>query len=105
MSELYVVTGAGPVGWTVAEQLAEQGHRARILTRSGSGPGHPLVERVAGDAQNRAQLLAVLAGASAVFPLHSRFGVPRLRLAGRTPLSGASGTYGSGGSGRRRRIS
>ena len=38
MDELFVVTGAGPVGWTVAEQLAGQGKRVRILTRSASGP-------------------------------------------------------------------
>jgi nucleoside-diphosphate-sugar epimerase len=63
----YVVTGAGPVGWTVAEQLAGSGHRVRVLTRSGSGPTHPLVERVAGDAKDAAQLRKVFAGASAVF--------------------------------------
>ena len=27
MIDVYVVTGAGPVGWTVAEQLAEQGKK------------------------------------------------------------------------------
>ena len=67
MPEMYVVTGAGPVGWTVAQQLAERGHRVRILTRSGTGPGHPLVERLAGDARDAAQLSGVVAGASAVF--------------------------------------
>ncbi|MGV8874447.1 MAG: NAD-dependent epimerase/dehydratase family protein [Rhodococcus sp. (in: high G+C Gram-positive bacteria)] len=45
MTELHVVIGAGPVGWTVAEQCAAQGHSVRVLTRSGSGPEHPLVER------------------------------------------------------------
>lgn len=45
MDQLHVVTGAGPVGWTVAEQLAAQGHSVRILTRSASGPEHPLIER------------------------------------------------------------
>ncbi|MEV0299358.1 NAD-dependent epimerase/dehydratase family protein [Nocardia sp. NPDC050710] len=45
MSELHIVTGAGPVGTTVAEQLAAAGRRVRILTRSGSGPDHPLIER------------------------------------------------------------
>ncbi|HEU4667796.1 MAG TPA: NAD-dependent epimerase/dehydratase family protein [Arthrobacter sp.] len=64
---MYVVTGAGPVGWTVAEQLAERGHRVRILTRSESGPTHPMVERIAGDARDAAQLSAVMAGASAAF--------------------------------------
>ncbi|WP_461172893.1 NAD-dependent epimerase/dehydratase family protein [Arthrobacter sp. Z1-9] len=67
MSNLYVVTGAGPVGWTVAEQLAGQGHRVRLLTRSGSGPEHPQVERIVGDAKDPAQLSTALAGASAIF--------------------------------------
>jgi len=45
MSTVHVVTGAGPVGSTVAQQLAEAGHAVRLLTRSGSGPVHPLIER------------------------------------------------------------
>src|SRR5687768_2044897 len=45
MSAVHVVTGAGPVGSTVAQQLADAGHRVRLLTRSGSGPEHPLIER------------------------------------------------------------
>jgi nucleoside-diphosphate-sugar epimerase len=44
-SELHVVIGAGPVGSTIALQLADLGHQVRLLTRSGSGPEHPLVER------------------------------------------------------------
>lgn len=45
MNQQHVVTGAGPVGSTVATRLAEQGHPVRLLTRSGSGPEHPLIER------------------------------------------------------------
>lgn len=67
MSKAYVVTGAGPVGWTVAEQLAEQGRRVRVLTRSGSGPEHPLVERIRGDAKDPAILRSAIDGAHAVF--------------------------------------
>jgi nucleoside-diphosphate-sugar epimerase len=67
MSELYVVTGAGPVGWTVAEQLAAQGKRVRLLTRSGSGPEHPLVDRMPVDVSNPALLGQAFEGASAVF--------------------------------------
>ncbi|MBT2565981.1 NAD-dependent epimerase/dehydratase family protein [Arthrobacter sp. ISL-85] len=67
MPDLYVVTGAGPVGWTVAEQLAEQGRQVRILTRSGSGPEHPLIERIKGNAKDPAKLRTVFAGAKAVF--------------------------------------
>lgn len=64
---MYVVTGAGPVGYTIAEQLAAEGHRVRVLTRSGSGPEHPLVERKRVDASDPAQLNEAVAGASAIF--------------------------------------
>ncbi|UVJ41687.1 NAD-dependent epimerase/dehydratase family protein [Arthrobacter sp. CJ23] len=64
---MYIVTGAGPVGWTVAEQLAEQGHEVRILTRSGSGPEHPRIERRRTDVSDPAQLSGAFAGAAAVF--------------------------------------
>ena len=67
MSKQFVVTGAGPVGWTITEQLMARGHRVRILTRSGSGPDHPLVERVRGDARDLNQLRPLFAGADAVF--------------------------------------
>ncbi|KQR62735.1 epimerase [Arthrobacter sp. Leaf337] len=67
MPELYVVTGAGPVGWTVAEQLAGQGKRVRVLTRSGSGPDHALIERMSVDVANPALLEEAFAGAAAVF--------------------------------------
>ncbi len=66
-SRLYVVTGAGPVGWTVADQLAAAGRRVRILTRSGSGPVHPLVERMSLDVSDPARLGAAFHGATAVF--------------------------------------
>ncbi|WP_264670347.1 NAD-dependent epimerase/dehydratase family protein [Arthrobacter sp. VKM Ac-2550] len=67
MSDLHIVTGAGPVGSTVAEQLAGQGHPVRLLTRSGSGPEHPLVERRKVDVSQPAGFEAALEGAVAVF--------------------------------------
>lgn len=67
VSELYVVNGAGPVDWTVAEQLSEQGHQVRVLTRSGSGPDHPLIEKTKADVSDPAQISEALAGAKAVF--------------------------------------
>jgi nucleoside-diphosphate-sugar epimerase len=66
MSQIHVVTGAGPVGTTVALQLAEAGHRVRVLTRSGGGPDHPLVERHRADASRPEQLAYHLEGAVAV---------------------------------------
>ncbi|MDQ0867189.1 nucleoside-diphosphate-sugar epimerase [Arthrobacter globiformis] len=57
----------GPVGWTVAEQLAERGGRVRVLTRSGSGPDHPLVEKLQMDVSNAGLLGDAFEGAAAVF--------------------------------------
>ncbi|GAA4105185.1 NAD-dependent epimerase/dehydratase family protein [Nocardioides kongjuensis] len=62
----HVVTGAGPVGSTVALQLAEQGEHVALVTRSGSGPEHPLVERRRADVGTPGALDAVLEGAVAV---------------------------------------
>ena len=45
MSTVHVVTGAGPVGSTVALQLADAGHPVRLLTRS----GHPWLETSCGE--------------------------------------------------------
>lgn len=64
---MYVVTGAGPIGWTIAEQLAQRGEQVRILTRSGSGPDHPLVEKLRVDVSDPAQLGQAFDGAAAVF--------------------------------------
>ncbi|HEV7973842.1 NAD-dependent epimerase/dehydratase family protein [Amycolatopsis sp.] len=49
---LHVVVGAGPVGSATARLLADQGEQVRLLTRSGSGPEHAGVERVAADASD-----------------------------------------------------
>ncbi|QNG20719.1 NAD-dependent epimerase/dehydratase family protein [Rhodococcus triatomae] len=62
MTSMDIVTGAGPVGTTVATRLAEQGRRVRILTRSGSGPEHPLVERRAVDVSDPGALDTALDG-------------------------------------------
>ncbi|WP_027861406.1 NAD-dependent epimerase/dehydratase family protein [Marmoricola sp. URHB0036] len=66
-SELHVVVGAGPVGATVALQLAEQGHQVRLLTRSGSGPEHPMIDRRSVDVSRAEGLDEQLAGAVAVY--------------------------------------
>ncbi|MGO4385701.1 NAD-dependent epimerase/dehydratase family protein [Specibacter sp. RAF43] len=67
MNTVKVVTGAGPVGWTVASQLAEAGHRVRILTRSGSGPDHELIERRRVDVSDPGTLPAAMTDADALF--------------------------------------
>ncbi len=67
MSDLHVVTGSGPVGTTIAEQLADVGASVRILTRSGSGPVHPLIERRPVDVNDRDRLAEAVDGAVAVY--------------------------------------
>lgn len=67
MSTIHVVTGAGPVGSTVALQLAEAGQQVRLLTRSGSGPDHALIERRKVDVSRADQVAAAFDGAVAVY--------------------------------------
>ncbi|MCW2737092.1 NAD-dependent epimerase/dehydratase family protein [Nocardioides sp.] len=66
MNTVHVVTGAGPVGSTVAQQLADAGHRVRLLTRSGSGPAHPLIDRRRVDVSQPDALAEAFEGAVAV---------------------------------------
>jgi nucleoside-diphosphate-sugar epimerase len=66
MNTVHVVTGAGPVGSTVALQLAEARHPVRLLTRSGSGPVHPLIDRRRVDVSRPDALTEAFAGAVAV---------------------------------------
>ena len=47
---LHVIVGAGPVGTGAAKLLAERGERVRLISRRGSGPDAPAIERVAPDA-------------------------------------------------------
>lgn len=63
----HVVIGAGPVGTAVALRLAEAGSQVRVVTRSGGGPEHPLVERVAADAADRSAMQRHATGATAVY--------------------------------------
>ncbi|MBL0748658.1 NAD-dependent epimerase/dehydratase family protein [Nocardioides baculatus] len=66
MNTVHVVTGAGPVGSTVALQLADAGHQVRLLTRSGSGPVHPLIDRRQVDVSRPEALAEAFDGAVAV---------------------------------------
>ncbi|WP_026551568.1 NAD-dependent epimerase/dehydratase family protein [Arthrobacter sp. H20] len=65
--EQMVVTGAGPVGWTVAEQLAAAGHRVRILSRTGNGPESSLIQCQAVDVSDPVTVMKEVDGATAVF--------------------------------------
>lgn len=66
-SDLHLVVGAGPAGSAVALRLAEADQRVRLVTRSGSGPQHPSIERVALDATDRAALASTADGAAVVY--------------------------------------
>lgn len=67
MDTRHVIVGAGPVGSTTAMLLAERGERVDLLTRSGSGPQHPLIERHRVDANNADELIAHATGAATLF--------------------------------------
>ncbi|MEU3459538.1 NAD-dependent epimerase/dehydratase family protein [Streptomyces sp. NPDC006733] len=59
----HVVVGAGAPGRAAALLLAEQGVPVRQITRSGGGPEHPLIERVAADVCDTERLIALTADA------------------------------------------
>jgi len=63
----HVVVGSGPVGSGVALALAERGDRVTVVTRSGTGPQHPAVTRLAADASSAEALTAAADGAASLF--------------------------------------
>jgi nucleoside-diphosphate-sugar epimerase len=63
----YLIVGAGAIGSVVAEELAQQGHSVRILSRRGLGPEHALIERVAGDASDESTVTRHAKGTDAIF--------------------------------------
>ncbi|HYQ64436.1 NAD-dependent epimerase/dehydratase family protein [Actinophytocola sp.] len=64
---VHVLVGAGPVGSATASLLADRGERVRIITRSGGGPEHPAIERVAADATDADRLSELTEGAVALY--------------------------------------
>jgi nucleoside-diphosphate-sugar epimerase len=63
----HVVVGSGPVGTGIARRLADQGDRVVMVTRSGGGPEHPLIERVAADAADSRRLTELTQGAEVLY--------------------------------------
>jgi len=63
----HVILGAGSIGANIARLLVERGETVRMLTRRGSGPEHRLIERVAADASDPAQLIRLTEGAKVIY--------------------------------------
>jgi nucleoside-diphosphate-sugar epimerase len=63
----HVIVGSGAVGSTVAELLVDAGHTVRVVTRRGTGPERPEVERVAADATDADRLTTLTRGAVALY--------------------------------------
>lgn len=64
---LSVVVGAGGTGTRTALLLAEQDHDVCLITRSGSGPDHPRIARIAADATDSRRLTELTSGARTLF--------------------------------------
>jgi nucleoside-diphosphate-sugar epimerase len=67
MAALHVIVGAGSVGAALAHQLTATGASVRMVSRSGSGPVHPAIERVAADATDAVRLTDLAQGAVALY--------------------------------------
>ena len=67
MSRTHVVVGAGIVGSTLAELLANDGHDVIVITRSGSGPTHKNIKRVAANVSDLSKLLEIAPRAAAIY--------------------------------------
>jgi nucleoside-diphosphate-sugar epimerase len=64
---LHVVVGSGAVGTATALLLADRGEQVRLVSRRGTGPEHPSVERVAADATDSAALGRLAQGAVTLY--------------------------------------
>jgi nucleoside-diphosphate-sugar epimerase len=63
----HVILGAGSIGTNVARLLVERDESVLMLTRSGSGPEHPLIQRTAVDASDAARLTELARGAKVIY--------------------------------------
>ena len=63
----HLIVGAGPVGRALALKLADAGTPVRVVTRSGGGPEHPGIARLAVDASDPDRLEELALGAEVVY--------------------------------------
>ncbi|GAA3232003.1 NAD-dependent epimerase/dehydratase family protein [Nonomuraea helvata] len=62
-----MIVGRGAAASRTALLLAEDGERVRMISRTGGGPDHPLVEKVAADATDADRLTELAEGADTLF--------------------------------------
>jgi nucleoside-diphosphate-sugar epimerase len=67
MSDLHVVFGSGAIGLALVDRLVADGHRVRVVNRSGRAPVPEGVEVVCGDASLAAFAIDATAGAAVVY--------------------------------------
>ncbi|WP_433433855.1 NAD-dependent epimerase [Nonomuraea sp. CA-141351] len=65
--KFHVIVGRGATASKTALLLAEDGERVRMISRTGGGPDHPLVEKVAADATDADRLTELAEGADTLF--------------------------------------
>jgi nucleoside-diphosphate-sugar epimerase len=65
--DVQLVIGAGAIGTATAQLLADHGERVRLVTRSGAGPEHPAIERVAADAADADALSRLAEGVAVIY--------------------------------------
>ncbi len=65
--DMQLVIGAGAIGTATAQLLADRGERVRLVTRSGGGPSHPAIERVAADASDADALSDLAEGVAVIY--------------------------------------
>lgn len=63
----HTIVGAGAVGTGTAKALVERGEQVRMVTRSGSGPEHPAIERIGADATDRTRMTELTADSVAIY--------------------------------------
>ncbi|KIF73660.1 NAD-dependent epimerase [Streptomyces sp. 150FB] len=63
----HVIVGRGAAASKTALLLAEDGERVRMISRTGGGPDHPLIDRVAADATDTDRLTGLTEGADTLF--------------------------------------
>jgi nucleoside-diphosphate-sugar epimerase len=63
----HVIVGSGPIGTHIARRLAAEGETVRMITRSGGGPSHPLIELVAANAADSVRMVELTKGAEVLF--------------------------------------